>query len=129
MIKMTMDHQPNVETSTKCSEAEVTVPGLASGEAAIIVAAADLEAVEVALAVAAEVLVAAEVALAEAVVVLEAAMEATAEDLVGAKGAVEVASTVAEVSGVDVVLGTEEVMGGVAIRIMLNVYYVYVTVL
>ena len=128
MIKMTMDHQPNVETSIKCSEAEVTALELVS-EAAATIAAAALEVVEAALAAAAEVLEAAEVALAEAVVVLEAAMEATAEDLVGAKGAVEVASTVAEVSGGDVVLGTEEVMGGVAIRIMLNVNCVFVTVL
>ena len=54
MIKMTMDHQPNVETSTKCSEAEVTAPVQALVAAATIVAAAleakgaALEVVEVA---------------------------------------------------------------------------------
>ena len=129
MIKMTMDHQPNVEISTKCSEAEVTVPGLASGEAVIIVAAADLakgaalEAVEAALAAAVEVLEAAEVAL-----------EATVEEgLVGAEVVSIVAAAlegvvVGEASGVDVDLEIED-MGGGAIRIMINVNCVFVTVL
>ena len=122
MIKMTMDHQPNVETSTKCSEAEVTVPGLASGEAVIIVAAADLakeEALEVD-----EAMEATE----------EAGLEATVEEgLVGAEVVSIVAAAlegvvVGEASGVDVDLEIED-MGGVAIRIMINVNCVFVTVL
>ena len=130
MIKMTMDHQPNVETSTKCSEAEVTAPGLALVAAATIVAAAGAsEGVEVALVAAAEVLEAAGVALeatVEAGLVAASTTEAAEVSIVAAalEGVVVEEDLVAVVA-----LATEEDMGGVAIRIMLNVYYVYVTVL
>ena len=126
MIKMTKDQQPNVETSTKCSEAEVTAPGLALVGAAIIVAAV-LEAVEVASVAVAEVLGAAGVAL-EATVeaglvaasTTEAAEASIAADLEAKEGDLE---------GVAVVDLEIEDMGGVAIRITLNVNCVYVTVL
>ena len=126
MIKMTMDHQPNVEISTKCSEAEVTVPGLASGEAVIIVAAADLakeEALEVV-----EVMEATEEAGLEATV--EEGLVATSTTEAGEASIVEVLEAKEEdLEGVAVVDLETEDMGGVAIKIALNVYCVYVTVL